>query len=186
MKILGLDVSTSVTAYTLIDTDVSQKQKVIKYDGIHLEKEKSLYRKAELIRSSFRDILSENKIDKIYVEEPLQAFRRGLSSAKTLSTLARFNGIVCFLAEDIFSTEVELVNVLHARSKLGIKIDRKSDASVKDQVWKWASNRKELSKIQWPMKTLKSGPRKGQTIKDKSCFDIADSSVMALYGLGDY
>lgn len=185
MKILGLDVSTSVTAYTLMDTDLPQRQKVIKYEGIHLEKEKSLYHKAELIRQHFRDLSEEYKIDKVYVEESLQAFRRGLSSAKTLSTLSRFNGVVCFLAEDIFRTEVDLINVLHARSKLGIKINRKLDATVKEQVWEWASNQKELSEIQWPMKILKSGPRKGQEVKDKSCYDIADAAVMALYGLED-
>ena len=182
MNILGIDISTSVTAYSLMNTEVSQRNKVIKYDGIHLEKEKSLYNKAELVRESFTRLASEYKIDKIYVEESLQAFRRGLSSARTLSTLSRFNGVVCYLAEDIFKVEVHLVNVIHARSHLGIKINRKLEASVKDQVLDWSLAREEFNGIAWPTKVLKSGPRKGQEIKDKSCYDIADASVMALYG----
>ena len=182
MKILGIDISTSITAYSLMDTDVPQRQRIVKYEGIHLQKEKSLYNKAELIRKSFVQLSKDYDIDKVYVEESLQAFRRGLSSARTLSTLSRFNGIVCYLAEDIFKTEVHLVNVIHARSHLGIKINRKLEDSVKDQVLNWSLQREEFSNIVWPTKTLKSGPRKGQEINDKSCYDIADASVMALYG----
>jgi len=166
-----------------LDTEVPQRNKVIKYEGIHLQKEKSLYDKAELIRKSFTQLSKDYDIDKIYVEESLQAFRRGLSSARTLSTLSRFNGIVCYLAEDIFKTEVNLINVIHARSHLGIKINRKLESSVKDQVLSWTLQREEFSGIDWPTKILKSGPRKGQEIKDKSCYDIADASVMALYGV---
>ena len=87
MKILGLDISTSVTAYTLIDTEVPQSHSVIEYDGIHLSKQKSLYDKAELIRDCFEKINQSHQIDRICAEESLQAFRRGMSSAKTLSTL---------------------------------------------------------------------------------------------------
>lgn len=183
MKILGLDISTSITAYTLIDTEVSQSHSIVEYDGIHLSKEKSLYDKAELIRSCFNEMKKRHQIDRIFAEESLQAFRRGLSSAKTLSTLTRFNGIVCYLAEDIFRTNVDLVNVIHARSRLGLKINRKIEKNSKEQVLEWAMNHHSLEKIIWPKKTLRSGPRAGQTINDPSCFDIADAAVMSLYGL---
>lgn len=183
MLIIGIDISTAVTAYTLINTELPLCDSVIKFEGIHLSKFKTLYDKAEEIKRTFLAISKEHKIEKIYVEEALQSFRRGLSSAKTLSTLAKFNGIVCYLAEDIFEEPVDLVNVIHARSKLGIKLDRKTDVNVKDQVLLWAKNQKSLEKIHWPTKTMKSGPRKGLTVDDKSCYDIADSSIMALYGL---
>ena len=100
MIILGLDISTTVTAYTLMDTEDPQKNFVVKYDGIHLGKKKSLYDKAAAIREEFLKLNKEFTIDLICAEESLQSFRRGLSSAKTLSTLTRFNGIVCYLAEE--------------------------------------------------------------------------------------
>lgn len=166
-----------------MDTECSENDLVLKYEGIHLSKEKSLYDKADVIRKTFKELSKIHKIDKIYAEESLQAFRRGLSSAKTLSTLTRFNGIICFIAEDIFKVDVNLVNVIHARSKLSIKINRKSESSTKDQVLKWAMEKSDLKSICWPQKTLKSGPRAGLTINDPSCYDIADAAVMSLYGM---
>ena len=182
MLILGLDISTAVTAYSLINTEQPQNDFVVKYDGIYLNKKKSLYEKSKYIKEVFQDIKKSHTVDIVFAEESLQSFRRGLSSAKTLSTLTRFNGIVCYLAQDIFEKEVNLVNVLHARSKLGIKICRKSDVTTKDQVLKWAMNQPSLKGVQWPTKILKSGPRAGQEIHDPSCYDIADASVMSLYG----
>jgi Holliday junction resolvasome RuvABC endonuclease subunit len=182
MLILGIDVSTAVTGYTLMDTERPQIDCLIKSDGIHLSKFKRIYDKAEHIRDHFKYLKKSYDIDVIYVEEALQSFRRGLSSAKTLSTLMRFNGIVCFLAEDIFNKEVNLVNVVKARSSLGIKINRKSDVSTKDQVFEWIQSREEFTNFSWPMKTLKTGPRAGKTIFDKSCYDIADAAIMSLYG----
>jgi len=180
--VLGLDISTSVTGYSLINTELPQNDCVIEFDGIHLSKEKSLYDKAAAIRSVFISLSTRYKIDKVFVEEALQSFRRGLSSARTLSTLSRFNGIICYLAEDIFRTDIKLINVIHARSFLGLKINRKIEASVKDQVMTWVTLQPEFKKIIWPTKKMKSGPRKGQIVKDKSCYDIADASVMSLYG----
>ena len=48
------------------------------------------------VRDSLQDTLSKNKVDSIYIEENLQSFRAGFSSARTLSTLSRFNGMVSF------------------------------------------------------------------------------------------
>lgn len=183
MILLGLDISTSITAYSLIDTEQPQRNCIIKFDGIHLSKEKSIYDKADLVKNHLLNVKKEFNVDIVYVEESLQAFRRGLSSAKTLSTLARFNGVVCYLAEDIFKCPVNLINVIHARSNLGIKLNRKSKVNVKDQVLEWVKQHETAHHISWPTKTMKSGPRKGMIIDDKSCYDIADSIVMSLYGL---
>ena len=184
MYVLGIDVSTSVTAYTLMNTECSQSDCLVKTEGIHLSKLRSIYDKAEYVREHFEVLAKEYDIKHVYIEEALQSFRRGLSSAKTLSTLAMFNGIVSYLASKTFEeSEVTLVNVIKARSSLGIKISRKSDKNTKDQVFEWVQGRKEFESFVWPEKTLKSGPRKGQTIFDKSCYDISDAAVMSLYGI---
>lgn len=167
-----------------MDTECSQNDCLIKTEGIHLSKLKSIYDKAEYVREHFEMLAKEYDISHIYIEEALQSFRRGLSSAKTLSTLAMFNGIVSYLASKTFKdAEVTLVNVIKARSSLGIKINRKSTKNTKEQVFEWVQNREEFKSFDWPEKTLKSGPRKGQTILDKSCYDISDAAVMSLYGI---
>ena len=88
------------------------------------------------------------------------------------------------MADETFvSSEITLVNVIRARSSLGIKLDRKSDKNTKEQVFEWVQKRKEFENFQWPTKVLKSGPRKGQEIFDKSCYDIADAAVMSMFGI---
>ena len=52
----------------------------------------------------------------------MQAFRPGLSSAKTLFKLARFNGIVCYIITRDFGIDPDLINVNVARKSVGIKI----------------------------------------------------------------
>ncbi len=180
MIIIGLDVSTSITAFSVMNTDKPLGARLLKSDRIHLSKIKDPYAKACQVRDVFLELRKEYDIKRIIVEESLQAFRSGLSSAKTLSSLTRFNGIVSFLAQDIFQCECERVNVNTARSKLGIKINRKAELSSKEQVRDWVMAHRDFEKFLWPTKTLKSGPRRGKTILDTSCLDIADSAVMAL------
>mgnify|MGYP005814989961 FL=1 len=183
MKFLGLDISTSITGYCIIDTEGDHGHRLISAGGIIISKTKDPYVKSTMVRDEFRKLRDQFKIDKIVVEENLQAFRRGLSSARTLSTLARFNGIVCFLAQDTLDVPVEMINVNSARSLVGLKIDRKSESSIKEQVLKWVQGIPEFHGFDWPMKTLKSGPRKDQIIHAPECFDIADAAVICLAGL---
>jgi len=184
LYVLGIDVSTSVTAYTLINTECSQSDCLVKTEGIHLSKLSGIYNKADHVREHFEKLAKEYDIEEIYIEEALQSFRRGFSSAKTLSTLAMFNGIISYLAFKTFTdSEIALINVIRARSSLGIKLNRKSDKNTKEQVFEWVQKRKEFENFTWPTKVLKSGPRKGQEIFDKSCYDIADAAVMAMYGI---
>jgi len=167
-----------------MNTECPQSECLTKTEGIHLSKLSGIYNKAEYVREHFENLANEYDIQHVYIEEALQSFRRGFSSAKTLSTLAMFNGIISYLAFKTFvSSEITLVNVIRARSSLGIKLDRKSDKNTKEQVFEWVQKRKEFENFQWPTKVLKSGPRKGQEIFDKSCYDIADAAVMSMFGI---
>jgi len=181
MIVLGLDVSTSITGYCMMDSDAPLGHRLIEADSIIISHIKDPYTKAQMVRNQFRELLDRYEVDVIAVEENLQAFRRGLSSARTLSTLARFNGIVCFIAQDTFETDVKLLNVIAARNSVGLKIVRKNkEISIKEQVLQWIKNQPDFKDYDWPMKTLASGPRKGQTIHDKQCYDIADAAVICL------
>ncbi len=176
--ILGLDISTSCTGWCILDSD----QNLIDMGMINLSKVKSVYQKANHVRSSLEKISDAYEIKKVYIEENLQSFRSGFSSAKTLSTLARFNGVVSFIAYEIFNTEPIHVNVNAARKSLGIKLIRKKDGGkpTKDQVLEWVQSNISFP---WPRKLLKSGPRKGLEINDPGCFDMADAYVISLAGM---
>tara|TARA_Y100000034_G_C6872649_1_gene398642 strand:- start:906 stop:1460 length:555 start_codon:yes stop_codon:yes gene_type:complete len=176
--ILGLDVSTSCTGWCVLDCDGN----LSKMGMIPLSKIKGMYKKAGIVRKELEDILIRYPIKKVYIEENLQSFRSGFSSARTLSTLARFNGVVSLISYETFLTEPEHINVNFARRELGIKLVRKKDGGrpTKEQIVEWVSKNIEYT---WPSKILKNGPRKGQEILHPGCYDMADAYVIAMSGL---
>jgi len=177
--ILGLDISTSCTGWCI----VGPSGNLIDMDSIVLSKDKTIFKKAQKVRRELSRLNIEYGIEKVCIEENLQAFRPGLSSARTLLTLARFNGIVSYLAQEEFYFSPTFINVNTARKALGIKIKRKKDGGkpTKDQIIEWASG--ELNNFKWPTKVLKSGPRKDQCILDPVSYDMADAYVISRAGL---
>ena len=66
-----------------------------------------------------------------------------------------------------------------ARKLLGIKIDRKSKKSTKEQVFDWVDSQTEEV---WPTRVLKSGKRKGLEVLEDYVYDMADAFVIARAG----
>lgn len=174
---LGLDISTTCTGWCI----VSSGEGLVEMGYIPLSDCKTSYQKARRVREKLSDLHIRHNIDKVYIEENLQAFRPGLSSAKTLLTLARFNGIVSYIAQEEFFCEPIFLNVNVARKSLGLKIlsKKKGGAPTKEQVLEWVQQSVEYD---WPTKILKSGPRKGLEILEPGCYDIADAYVIAMAG----
>jgi hypothetical protein len=177
VNVLGLDISTAIVGYCLF-----KNGKLDSAGSIKLSNKKCMFEKAEAVEKALLKIATQN-IDRVLIEENLQSFRSGFSSAKTISTLAKFNGIVSYLSSKIFDVKPEFINVNHARKVCGIKIDRKNTKNTKEQVLDWVKQNKNFSNFTWPTKTLKSGPRKGMTILKQDCFDIADAAVLCIYTL---
>ena len=175
--ILGLDISTSNVGWCVLSLDGS----LIEANAVSFDKKQNIFQRAQQVREQLTEIKASHKVSKIFIEENLQAFRPGFSSAKTIVTLARFNGIVTFLSNEVFSIEPLFLNVNSARKSVGLKIERKSTTATKDQVLQFAKQR--LSSFHWPTRTLKSGVRKGLVIPADCCYDIADAYVIALAGL---
>ena len=172
-KILALDISTSCTGYTVFNN----KNEVEEIDFINLGKYEGLYEKASQIKSRLLDIFNKyDDINSIVVEENLQAFRPGLSSAKTLMTLTQFNGVVRWICFDTLNIEPISMNVNSARKLVGLKIDKKSKQTTKDQVLEWVQNKEE--EILWPTKIVSRGRHKGQVKFNPFCYDMADSYVI--------
>lgn len=119
--ILGLDVSTSITGYTLIDGD-----KIVLNGAWDTRKYKNFFDKVVHVKDGLDKIRKEygTRITAVYIEQSLQSFRSGFSSAKTLSTLSRFNGIVSWLVFDQYGIQPEYIAATSARKLCGIKVSR--------------------------------------------------------------
>ena len=170
--LLALDISTSCTGYCLFNED-----ELIDIGHIDLSKHKGLYEKATHVKDRILILNHHYKIDRVVVEENLQAFRPGLSSAKTLMTLAQFNGVVRWICHEHLFVEVVAINVNTARKSVGLKIDKKDKSkTTKEKVLDWVSA--DDPSIKWPTKILKSGPNKGLKRICNEAYDMADAYVI--------
>ena len=121
--ICGLDISTSITGITILDDQGS----VVLCCSIDTRNKKhfpTLFEKADHIKEQLIRLKDMHDIKEIYIEQSLQSFRPGFSSAKTLLTLAKFNGIISYICKGIFGIEPEYISASTARKSCGIKIAR--------------------------------------------------------------
>lgn len=121
--ILGLDVSTAVTGLCVINDAHGD---VVLIDRIDLKKCKSMWEKADMVARVFANVRGQMQITHVAVEEALMGFRPGMSSATTISALLRFNGIVSYVARDIFGIDPQYIGSAHARKLCGVKLQRTS------------------------------------------------------------
>lgn len=182
-KHLGLDISTSCTGWAVSEVSGGETVSVV-LGHIRLDTHEGLMQKADVVRAQLQSLHSAHGFTRIYVEENMQAFRPGASSAQTIMKLAKFNGIVSYLAYQVTGLEPQSVNVNQARKTLGIRLKREKECGVptKEQVYAWVRAHPLLDQYCWPCRTLGSGPRKGQTVLEPHVYDMADAFVIALSG----
>ena len=155
--ILGLDVSTSVTGVCLLNPNIASiinGAHILHLDRIDFKKCKSFWDKTDLVAVELDNLLKKFPGSyRVVLEEPLMGFRTGMSSAATITTLMRFNGIVSYIARDIFKVEPEYIASSRARKLCGIKLQKTSVAGIngKEQVFKHMSSN-DLCHVQWPTK----------------------------------
>ena len=167
--ILGLDISTSITGVTVLDND----GKVVFNEAWDFRNKKyfpTLFEKGFEIKELLYQLKKDYDITSVYIEQSLQSFRSGFSSAKTLSTLSRFNGIVSWLCYEAYELKPEYIAATSARKKCGIKIPK--GVKAKQVVIKYVVDNVPDVLIEY----TKHGNPKPQ------CFDMADSWVIARAG----
>jgi hypothetical protein len=121
------------------------------------------------------------EVRRIFVEEAAKKFSPGFSSAGTIFALASFNGIVSYLAHELFGVKPQMINVRSARKQLGIKINYKD--KTKDTKTKVFEAVVGLNPdFPWEQHVAKTGKRKGQTVYGKHNFDMADAWVICRGG----
>lgn len=164
--IIGLDISTSITGITLLD-DAGD---VFLCDYIDLKKCENPFSKGEKVKSYLQELQKQKKINSIWIEESLQMFSSGMSSAKTLSTLTKFNGIVSWIVWDLFGEKPNYIGASSARKKIGLTVTKGKRG--KDVVMQYMLDREPWFVVEY-----------GRTGKIKPYFyDMADSFVIARAG----
>jgi Holliday junction resolvasome RuvABC endonuclease subunit len=162
--ILGLDISTSIVGVCVMNDN-----KIVYTEYIDLRKTGNFFEKARKVEDSLKEIKKNHKIDHIFIEQALMFFRRGGSTAKTMSVLQRFNGIISWQCYQLFDMEPNYVTPISARSKCGIKVARGKKA--KEVVMEHFIESQEFEIIY---------TRHGNV--QKYCYDIADAIVVARAG----
>ena len=132
--VLGIDISTSITGFAVVGDD-----QLLHYSAVDLRKHKGVFAKAIALKEYIEDLFENYQLDQegsygwgesdhpithIYIEQPLHMFMKGKSSAKTLSALMTFNGIVSWLIYEMFEIEPQYIAATSARKCCGIKVKR--------------------------------------------------------------
>ena len=165
--ILGLDVSTSITGATILDSE----GEVVYNEAWDTRKFKNFFAKASYVEERIVHLSKlHGGFERVFIEESLQTFRSGFSSAKTLSTLARFNGVVSWLVYRILQTEPQYIAAISARKTCGITVPRGTKA--KQVVIEHILNNVPQIQIEYT---------KHNNVKPH-CYDKADSWVVAMAG----
>jgi len=164
--ILGLDVSTSIIGYTLLDEEAN----IIKCDAWDLRNKRyypDLYSKASFVKEELKDIKTYFSIEHVYIEEPFVFFKSGGSTGKTMAKLQAFNGIVSWICHDIFGFSPKHISPAQARKLNGIKVSRGQKA--KEVVLDYLLENEESFTIEY---TNRGNPK-------PVSYDRADSFIIA-------
>lgn len=155
--VCGLDVSTSCTGVCIIDPSIppdATGSHILHLDRIEFKKCITIWDKTDRAREYLHNMQKlYPDIVHFYLEEPLLGFSKGMSSAATITTLMRFNGIISFVGRDIFGVDPTYISAAHARKLCGVKLQKTSVAGMphKEQVFKHMCEH-DLKHVQWPLK----------------------------------
>lgn len=175
---LGLDISTSCTGICLID----ENEQVIVLDAVKLTSTtlSNMWEKADKGIEEIKKLVGDKKIERIFVEANAKMFSTGFSSADTLLTLAKFNGLISYLSHKAYKAEVVDVNVTSARKAVGFKNTKVDKRPVKEKVF---DHVKALHpELPWKRHVAKTGKSQGQEVYNPECKDMSDAYVIAVGG----
>lgn len=179
-KLLGLDVSTTFIGACVLDDALPLDAPVV-LEHIEFKKHDAdtMWTKADHVRAVFKAWHGDPKfsdIKYVFIEDAAKRFSPGMSSAETIGTLLRFNGLTSFLAHDIFGIDPEYIAVGQARKLCGLKMQQKAKAGgLGHKIQTYNSiMASDLKGTVWPVK------KSGKTV-DWS-HDVVDAYVIAKAG----
>lgn len=178
--ICGLDLSTSITGYTILDMDGN----LVEIGHFELNKIKgTIWDKIDVMKTNLIELGKRFKLKHVFIEEPLSKFSRGKSSSATISLLMRFNGIISYIVHLYLGIDPDYYPPSRARKVCGLKMMNKSACKREKIPWKpqkeqafdqMAAQPPFGKDYKWPLK------RTGR-LKDY-CYDQMDSFIVAKAG----
>lgn len=131
MKVLGLDISTSVVGYAIIETD---DMSLVELGHWSLKKHEGLIKKADVVLDALAALFSRHTITApVWIEEPVMRFTPGMSSAQTISMLIGFNAMVTYGVHSKVNFDVKHVKPGDARRSCGLTLTTKAKAGGASQ-----------------------------------------------------
>lgn len=183
--IIGLDISTAITGYAILDADTGA---LIEIGHIDTLKDDSLWETADTIRHKISKLALNRKYRALYIEESLSRFRKGFSSAHTLSTLAKINGVTSYMARIAFNCEPQYIKAIDGRTACGVKVRRAQNAQekkdvrfVKQQIFdQMTASYTDVATLSWPLTRPSKQNPSGRL--HMFCYDMMDAYVIAMAG----
>lgn len=174
---IGLDISTSTVGVCVLEAATG---KMLYLSHVAMTKYSNEYDKADNFGDAWLQ-LDKWSVRKIYIEEAAKKFSPGFSSADTIMTLGRFNGILSYKIYQMTGVRPVMINVRSARSKLSIKIDYSDKTKTTKQ--KVFETVKALNPgFPWISHVAKTGKFKGQNVYDKVNEDRSDAWIICRGG----
>jgi len=164
--ILGLDLSTSIVGICVVDLGGEIRLQ----DYVDLRKEKTFFDKITCAKERILSVVESGNIEEIWIEQSLQAFRPGFSSAKTLLTLSKFSGIMEWIIFERTGIAPQYIGASSARKTCGITVSRGEKG--KDVVMRFLLDKEPSFVVEYTTYG---------NIK-KHFYDIADAIVIAKAG----
>ncbi len=167
-KVLGLDVSSSVIGYSIIEYDKSDIR-LIRYGHIKPPNAKkgSLSFRGLFASKKIKELLTKENPDSVAVEMYASRFSAGRSSARTIIVLSFFNELMSMTCLDTLGIETDKYTVANIRSVISKYLKNKSIS--KDEIF-------EVIKDHFP--NFKPRINKNGGV-GKESFDQADAIAVA-------
>lgn len=137
--VLALDVSTSVIGVCVLDKNANASMKPISLNKIDLRKNREgfwskvdqMERELTLIHANVCAL--GHTIVKLCIEDPLERFRNGLSSAHTIALLSKFNALVSSHIRKLTKLDPLYIDATKARKAVGVPLLSKKKSGGIDQ-----------------------------------------------------
>ena len=182
---IGLDISTSVIGISILDEQGNLR--VLNTVKLNSTKLTNLWEKADEGIRQIEEIVERSGLVKsdirtIFVESAAKRFAVGFSSAATILTLSKFNGLISYLCYKTYSLPIIEVNVATARKNIGFTNIRADKRPVKDKVFEYVTAKRPL--FPWRKHVASAGKSKGQEVYDSDMKDACDAFVIVYGGKG--
>lgn len=178
MKILGLDLSTTVCGVCILN-----EKEEIEELSYHNFKNKEMIDKGPELKTLITSLYNKHSFTHFFIEERLQGFRAGGTNADALFKTAALN-FYCQILISELNIPIVSLNVNNARS-LAIPGFHKFARTLKGTKHKeiiFKLIREKIGNEFFPTKEMKSGKRKGEIVYLDEAMDMADAYVIAKAG----